>query len=399
MQFIDNQCFSVLNTTAMFITGIVSHLVSTLYDPSTRYMAYKRRTIQHSSRKLKLRLLVCVHQEEQVPNIINLLEMSNPTRESPIAVYLLHLIELVGRATPLLVAHQPFKHFDHRPTPIINAFRMYERNNLSIVTLQPFTSIAPYATMHNDICTLALDKRASLIILPFHRQWNTDHTKDISKFRSVNLRVLDKAPCSVGIIIDRGAWRGTKSVLGSWSLFRVGVFFIGGADDREAVAYAMRMSEHPNVTVTLVRFLPLQMTINDHDPNERRMDNDMINEFKVSKVGSEKALYKEEMVVDSVCTCSGIRSMENSFDLILVGRRHEENSPMVYGLNDWMDYPELGFLGDILASEDFTGKVSTLVIQQHSWAAGEESSRRSEDSPSRQDSFLPQVSPNGLKGY
>ena len=188
-------------------------------------------------------------------------------------------------------------------------------------------------------------------------------------------------------------------MLGSWSLFRVGVFFIGGADDREAVAYAMRMSEHPNVTVTLVRFLPLQMTINDHDPNERRMDNDMINEFKVSKVGSEKALYKEEMVVDSVCTCSGIRSMENSFDLILVGRRHEENSPMVYGLNDWMDYPELGFLGDILASEDFTGKVSTLVIQQHSWAAGEESSRHSEDSPSRQDSFLPQVSPNGLKGY
>ena len=65
------------------------------------------------------------------------------------------------------------------------------------------------------------------------------------------------------------------------------------------------------------------MTINENDANERRMENDMINEFKVSKVGSEKALYREETVVDSVSICSEIRSMESSFDIILVGRRHE----------------------------------------------------------------------------
>ena len=273
MQFIDNQCFSVLNTAAMFITGIASHLVSTLYDASTRYMAYRRRTIQHSLSNLELRLLVCVHQEEQVPKIINLLEVSNPTSESPVSVFLLHLIELAGRAIPLLVAHQPYKHFHHRPSPIINAFRMYERNNLSIVTLQPFTAIAPYATMHDDICTLAFDNWASLVILPFHKIWNTDQNKDISKFRSVNLKVLDKAPCSVGILIDHGGGA-TRSVLGSWSLFRIGVFLIGGADDREALVYAMRMSEHANVTVTLVRFLPLEMTINENDANHRRMEND-----------------------------------------------------------------------------------------------------------------------------
>ena len=44
-------------------------------------------------------------------------------------------------------------------------------------------------------------------------------------------------------------------MLGSWSLFWIGVFFIGGADDREALAYTMRMSEHPNawfkVTVSI----------------------------------------------------------------------------------------------------------------------------------------------------
>ena len=189
-------------------------------------------------------------------------------------------------------------------------------------------------------------------------------------------------------------------MLGSWSLFRIGVFFIGGADDREALAYAMRMSEHPNVTVTLVRFLPLEMTINESDANERRMENDMINEFKVLKVGSEKALYKEETVVDSVSISSAIRSMENSFDLILVGRRHEENSPIVSGLNDWIDCPELRFVGNILASEDFQGRASTLVIQQHICGDGEVILRHPEGDPSRQDSSLPLLlDPNGLKGY
>ena len=45
------------------------------------------------------------------------------------------------------------------------------------------------------------------------------------------------------------------------------MFLFGGADDREALVYAMRMSEHPNVPVTLVRFLPLEMTINENDAN------------------------------------------------------------------------------------------------------------------------------------
>ena len=178
------------------------------------------------------------------------------------------------------------------------------------------------------------------------------------------------------------------------------MFFISGADDHEALAYAMRMSEHPNVNVTLVRFLPLDMTINESDANARRMENDMINEFKVLKVGSEKALYREETVVDSVSICSAIRSMEKSFDLMLVGRRHEENSPIVFGLNDWIDCPELGFVGNILASEDFQGRASTLVIQQHICGDGEVILRHPEGDPSRQDSSLPLLlDPNGLKGY
>ena len=60
--------------------------------------------------------------------------------------------------------------------------------------------------------------------------------------------------------------------------------------------------------------LKYRRTINENDANERRMENDMINEFKVSKVGSEKALYRETMV-DSVSICSMVRKSAESLRL------------------------------------------------------------------------------------
>ena len=70
------------------------------------------------------------------------------------------------------------------------------------------------------------------------------------------------------------------------------------------------------------------------------------------------------------------------------------------GLDDWIDYSEVGFVGDILTSEDLQGRASTLVIQQHICGDGEVILRHPEGDPSRQDSFLPLLlDPNGLKGY
>ncbi|KAK9289538.1 hypothetical protein L1049_007694 [Liquidambar formosana] len=390
--YISDRSYSVLCVSALITTAILSPLVTARYDPSMRYLVHKRRTIQHTSLTDELRLLVCVYNQEHVPNIINILEISNPTRESPIGVYLLHLIELMGRVSPSLIAHQPKKKFSSHPTPsetIINAFRIYERNNQSIVTLQPYTSIAPYATMHDDICTLVVDKRASLVIIPFHRQWsNYGGMTETTTFRNVNLNVLEKAPCSVGILIDRGHSGGSRSIIGRWSLYRVGVFFIGGADDREAMAYAMRMAGHPNVTVTVVRLVVFVEKSRD-DAMETKLDNEMISEFRVYNVGSERILFQEENVADSVGIVGIIRSMENSFDLVLVGRRHPMDSPLLLGLTDWTEFPELGFIGDMLASKDFTGKASALVVQQHECATEDvaESPRQDEIALKDQDSL------------
>ena len=40
-------------------------------------------------------------------------------------------------------------------------------------------------------------------------------------------------------------------------------------------------------------------------------------------------------------------------------------SPLTAGLTDWSECPELGAIGDMLASSDFAATVSVLVLQQY----------------------------------
>ncbi|CAK9317722.1 unnamed protein product, partial [Citrullus colocynthis] len=63
----------------------------------------------HSRSESDLHVLVCIHDQEDVPSAINLLEALNPTRHSHLAVYMLHLVELLGRANPQLIHHKSKK--------------------------------------------------------------------------------------------------------------------------------------------------------------------------------------------------------------------------------------------------------------------------------------------------
>lgn len=85
------------------------------------------------------------------------------------------------------------------------AFSAY--GQLSHVRVRPFTAISSLSTMHEDVCTVADQRRVSLILLPFHRH-RSDHSGDMENFRpgwrAVNRRVQREAPCSVGLFVDRG---------------------------------------------------------------------------------------------------------------------------------------------------------------------------------------------------
>lgn len=96
-------------------------------------------------------MLACVHTTRNVPSIISLLELSNPTKRSPIFIYALHLVELTGRASNMLAAHHSASNQSSSASSlpgasehIFNAFENYEAH-----AGQPlFLHYSLYASMH-----------------------------------------------------------------------------------------------------------------------------------------------------------------------------------------------------------------------------------------------------------
>ncbi|KAK6158007.1 hypothetical protein DH2020_005321 [Rehmannia glutinosa] len=260
---LDDKSFAIMVIVALVMTTIISPIVTNIYKPARKFAPYKRRTIQRTKPDGEFRVLVCVHTPRNVPTIINLLEASHPTKRSPICTYVLHLVELTGRASAMLIVHNTRK--SGRPAlnrtqaqsdHIINAFENFEQHS-GFVSVNPLTAISPYSTMHEDICNVAEDKRVAFIIIPFHKQQTVDGGMEATNpaFRTINQNVLANAPCSVGILVDRGLSGSTRLAANQIS-HHVAVLFFGGPDDREALAYAWRMCEHPGINITVMRFVP-----------------------------------------------------------------------------------------------------------------------------------------------
>ncbi|XP_073061896.1 cation/H(+) antiporter 14-like [Primulina eburnea] len=362
---INNEAYAFLLISMLIVTGIARPLIWHLYDPSASYLGRRKNSILSNNPNDELRMMVCIHNEENVPIIINLLDASTPLIHRPLAVFVLNLMELKGqgasvlesttRRSKLTASRSWSKH-------VANAINLFaERNHGCAV--RHFNSIAPYASMHNDICSLALDQNANIVILPFHKQWTIDGKvgSNFSSIRMVNQNVISKAPCSVGVLIDRGQVAGNQSVLKGHSMFQITVLFLGGPDDCEALAYASRFIENPQIILTFVWIRPW-----DHkkygEQTEKSMDTQMVNQFRAKTIGNAKVIYREELVKDAIGTTKVIRSIEDGCDLCIVGRYHEADSPLVFGLTEWSECPELGFIGDMLATSDF--HFSVLVVQQ-----------------------------------
>ncbi|KAL6341426.1 hypothetical protein AAG906_032545 [Vitis piasezkii] len=359
---VDDEIFGLMVIATTLNAAIVPFLVRKLYDPSRKYAGYQTRNIMHCKPNAELRILACVHEQEGVTSIINLLNASNPTRDNPISIYVLHLIELVGRATPIFISHDMQKRTvsNHSYSEnVILALNRYQRNNGGAALTHVFTAISPHKLMHEDICTLALNKLALFMIIPFHRKWNIGGSieSDEQRIRNLNCSVLDMAPCSVGILVDRAQLGRSAS-----QSFYIALIFLGGNDDREGLAYAKRMASGPNVNLTIAHFLPMD----DENTNEWEniLDDEALKDIKHSNLGFEQVNYLQRVVKDGPETALIVRSMTSQYDLIIVGRRHGVESPLTSGLTEWSEFPELGALGDLLAASDLDSNASVLVVQQ-----------------------------------
>ncbi|KAL6509368.1 hypothetical protein OROGR_022678 [Orobanche gracilis] len=360
-QTFDGETFSMLTMSVLLQAAAANLTVKSLYDNSRMYTGYQKRDIQHTSPTSELRVLTCAHRVDDILAVRKLLEASYPSKESPLAVYALHLVELAGRAHPQLIDHQLGQKSSGgtRTQKMIEILSQFEQQYFGAVSVQQFTAMSLTKFMHHDICTVAFNKLASVIILPFHRKWNHQGKMilDSSSLRAINNDVLDMAPCSVAILVDRHKIRRNPS-----PTYNVSVAFFGGTDDREALAYARRMALSPGVHLTVVRFVSWDIYAGDSQW-DAVLDAEILKDTRMQGVHQENIVYKEERVKDGAETALLIHGMEEAFDLIMVGRRHKDDTPQLLGLSEWNDLPELGPVGDMLAAADLSTPVSVLVVQ------------------------------------
>ncbi|KAI0519342.1 hypothetical protein KFK09_006786 [Dendrobium nobile] len=359
---LDDESYTLLVFTIIIITSVATPLVKHLYNPLGHDLV-GRRDIQHLRTDAEIRILACLLNEDHIPSILGLLEAASPT--TPICVYVLHLVELTGRANSTLIAHKNKKGFINPSNMdrLHNAFIHYEQSKQGIVAIQPFTTIAPFKTMHQDICSLAGDKSAAIIILPLPgKDASGGFSEQDQAFRTNIPHILSKAPCSVGLLVHMGL---TVTVLSTPANFQhhIGLLFWGGPDDRESLSYAARMARHTGVTLTVTRFFSSSsMTSNE---KEAQMDNEVIETFRKENSDNLRASMNEVFVNDMEQTISAIRNFSRvGYDLIMVGRRLSWNSILNDELEEWSEFPELGVVGDIIASSDFESEFLILVVQQ-----------------------------------
>lgn len=342
----------------------------------------------------QLRILAVVHYIPDVPGLISLLQISHPSKHSPMAVFVLRLLELTGRGpAKLFIQDMRNPTGGHRRvdaeeaadnTQLLDLFNTFEADNAGGAVVHPHLSVSLYQTMHEDACNLADDTGVTLIIIPFHYSQNIDGGMESGNpyIRGVNQNVLSQAPCSVGIFVDRGF----SSVDARAPVRRrVCVLFFGGPDDREALYYGWRMRGHREVSLNVVRVLlgdegsdlevfgipgksnnPMMLDAQSDYEKQKQLDDVVVGEFRVKTAGDELVTYTEMVANSGEDTVMLVKNMDHrGVDLYIVGKGDRVLSPLTIGLNDWSDWPELGAVGDILVSSDCTAQCSVVVMQQH----------------------------------
>ncbi|KAG7548816.1 Cation/H+ exchanger [Arabidopsis suecica] len=385
---LNDQTFAIMVLMALFTTFITTPVVMAVYKPARRAKKegeYKHRTVERENTNSQLRILTCFHGAGSIPSMINLLEASRGIEKGEgLCVYALHLRELSERSSAILMVHKVRKNgmpFWNRrgvnadADQVVVAFQAFQQ--LSRVNVRPMTAISSMSDIHEDICTTAARKKAAIVILPFHKHQQLDGSLETTRgdYRWVNRRVLLEAPCSVGIFVDRGLG-GSSQVSAQDVSYSVVVLFFGGRDDREALAYGLRMAEHPGISLTVFRFVVSPERVgeivnvevsNNNNENQSvknlKSDEEIISEIrKISSVEESVKFVEKRIENAAVDVRSAIEEVRRS-NLFLVGRM--PGGEIALAIRENSECPELGPVGSLLISPESSTKASVLVIQQY----------------------------------
>ncbi|KAL8211196.1 hypothetical protein R6Q57_005633 [Mikania cordata] len=389
---INSSVFYNLMVSAVVISSLISaSLISFLVRREKDMIGIKHIPMEYHSPDKELKLLACVHSSHPVNSMVRLIVSLKGSDNVPISPYLMHLVELPEKneKNTSLYEQEEGERSDDEQDGINDAVQINEAVDMFIeetkMMIYQVKIVSPFLTMYQDVCDFADDMRTSFIVLPFHKHQRIDGKFENGKesIRTTNQKMLRHAQCSVAILVDRSHTTTGTQVAGSESLQQIATLFFGGPDDREALGFSKRLSTHHHSSVTVFRFLPTSakdpivgidvahkeddvfVSIQDQGTEVEEADSSALANFYHRYVTSGKVRFVEKYVDNGAQTGMILRDMAETYSMFVVGKGSRGDSRVTTGISDWEECPELGVVGDFLASSEFDISGSVLVVQQH----------------------------------
>ncbi|KAF0381408.1 potassium hydrogen antiporter [Gigaspora margarita] len=295
---INSKVFSIMVVMALVTTFLTTPLATYLYPTQyQKQMENKRKKDLESKEsphsKDDLRLLVVLNKVENLPAMVTFVQLlqhndvlnnkstsknseeqseltiTKPTK-STMSVYVLRLIELTQRMSAVMKFNEISETILH--DPIMNMFSAISQ--VSSVKVDAKLAVASPKDFCPEITDRIQDADINLVIIPWGGAGeivdtpieNDDHhvpreKKHTSPHVATFVQgIFNEAAnyASVGVFVDRGFGSidsNTRTIPNPMGYLRVFVPFFGGADDREALNFAFKLLEYPNVNITVLRII------------------------------------------------------------------------------------------------------------------------------------------------
>ncbi|CAN7123629.1 unnamed protein product [Brassica rapa subsp. narinosa] len=380
---------------SLVVTTLVSGvLASFLLKAREKDFAPQKTCLESHDTHEELRVLSCVYGVRHARGTISLISALSGSHgaSKPFAALLMHLVPLPKkRKSSELLYHElgDDVHGDDEfgtndGLEINDSIDSFAKD--SKLLIQQVKLVTKMLNMHVEICNATEDLRISIVFLPFHKHQRIDGktTNDGEIFRQMNRNVLRHAPCSVGIFVDRNI-TGFQQPHGFDSVQHVAALFFGGPDDREALALCRWLANNTLIHLTIIHFVsedsqtesPVGNTttqdnnnvfieVAGRDQTEHEADRSFLEEFHNRFVTTGQVGFMEKRVSDGPHTLTILREIGEMYSLFVVGKSRGD-SPMTVRMKDWEECPELGTVGDFLASSlDVDASVLVVQRQRHS---------------------------------
>ncbi|KAL6655121.1 hypothetical protein ACP70R_005947 [Stipagrostis hirtigluma subsp. patula] len=401
---------------SMISTIIAGPVFAAVFRTEKEAYACSGQALEHmaSPEEEELRMLACVHGARGTPGMLSLVELLASEPRAQPTVHVLHFYGVARRQAGPRLYHRRVQDSEHK--------RMGSRHdaatqvNCAVDVFASATGLAirqvdagdrGAATNAKAVRRWTEDVRAGLLLVPYHKDQHYDGRMVCRRDdrRQLNLEVLARAPCTAAILADRPFRRsGTTFQLptkmstsmeaaGSQGdetvTTRVAAVFLGGPDDREAVAIACRLAKNESVRLTVIRFVlrgaqhgraaatssaddatggEVSVVVNNDDATGGGgggdPDEECMAAFRRAYVAKERAAYAEKAVTGPMDVVEALRGMAGAYALLVAGRGGRQPEELVVGLEGWAECAKVGPVGEILASDGSLEMGSVLVVQQ-----------------------------------